>query len=178
MARTPDLQAHPDALRCTMALALWLLMALAALMVVALAVEMMAELPWAGLIFLAMGLATGAAGVTGAWGTLDMLRLPAPILTIGPAGVHDRRLSATPIPWEAIRWRRVILSTTRANGDTVQLWIDANIPIRPPMRVLAVANRMLGRPPYSVLTFALEIQTDAIAAAMNRYKRPETLPGM
>ncbi len=176
-ARDPVLTAHPNALRCALALTLWALMLLAALMVLALAVELMGSVAWAGLIFLALGLATGAAGLVGVLGVLDMLRLPEPILSIGPDGLRDRRLSDALIPWEAIRWRRVILSTTRANGDTVQLWIDTDVPIRPAMRALALGNRLVGRPPYSVLTFALGIQTDAIAGAMNRFKRPETLPG-
>lgn len=173
----PDLTAHPNALRCALALALWALMVLAAVMVVAMSFELLASVPWAGLIFLAMGLATGAAGVIGVWGALDMLRLPAPALSISAGGLRDRRLSEALIPWDAIRWRRVILSTTRANGDTVQLWIEGDFPIRAPMRALALANRLVGRPPYSVLTFGLGIQTDAIAKAMNRYKRPEMMPG-
>lgn len=173
----PDLTAHPNALRCALALVAWALMGLAALAVVAMSLALMREVAWAGLIFLVLGLATGAAGVVGVLGTLDMLRLPAPILTIGAEGLRDRRLSAALIPWQAIRWRRVILSTTRANGDTVQLWIDGDYPVRPAMRALALANGLVGRPPYSVLTFGLGIQTDAIARAMNRYKRPEVMPG-
>lgn len=176
MKRKPTLTAHPDALRCAIALALWVLMALAAVMVLALSLQLMADVPWAGVIFLVLGLATGAAGVIGTLGTIDMLRLPAPILSIGPDGLHDRRLSAALIPWKAIRWRRVILSTTRANGDTVQMWIDADVPIRPAMRALALGNRLVGRPPYSVLTFALGSRTDAIAATMNQFKRPEMPP--
>ena len=173
----PDLSAHPNALRCAFALIAWALMGFAALAVVAMSLVLIVEVWWAGLLFLALGLVTGASGLAGVMGALDMLRLPEPILQIGRDGLHDRRLSEALIPWDNLRWRRVILSTTRANGDTVQLWIDGDYPIRPAMRALALGNRLVGRPPYSVLTFALGIQTDAIARAMNRYKRPEEIPG-
>ena len=65
----------------------------------------------------------------------------------------------------------------RANGDTVQLRLLAPVPLRPAARALALANRALGRPPLSVLTFGLEIGASEIARAMTRHKEPWERPG-
>lgn len=177
MARKPDLTAHPNPLRAGALLGVWALVVPAGLGALALSVALLAELPLVGLLFMAMAALVLAAGIAGVLGALDMLRQPAPILTISAEGLRDLRLSDQTIPWEALEWRRALVSTVRPNGDTVQLRLSPDVPLRPAARALALANRALKRPPASVLTFALEVDAAAIAQAMARHKAPWERPG-
>ncbi|NYS26449.1 hypothetical protein HUK65_15790 [Rhodobacteraceae bacterium 2376] len=176
MARKPDLTAHPNPLRAGALLGVWALVVPAGLGALALAISLLAELPLVGLLFIAMAVLVLAAGCVGVLAALDMLRQPAPILTISRDGLRDLRLSDQTIPWEALDWRRALLSTVRANGDTVQLRLSPEIKLRPAARAMALANRALKRPPCSVLTFALEVDAATIAQAMARHKDPWERP--
>ena len=49
-----------------------------------------------------LGWFAAAAGVFGMVRLGWQLRRPGPVLEIGPAGFHDRRLSSVPIPWQRI----------------------------------------------------------------------------
>ena len=176
-APKPDLTAHPDRLRCAGLLGVWALVVPAGLAALVMALSLLGELPLVGLLFTVLAALVMAAGVTGVMSALDMLRAPAPLLHIDREGLRDLRLSDRTIPWEALEWRRVILSAVRANGDTVQLRLLAPVPLRPAARALALANRALGRPPLSVLTVGLEIGASEIARAMTRHKEPWERPG-
>ena len=176
MARKPDLTAHPNTLRAGALLGMWALVVPSGAAALALAVALLADLLLVGLLFMAMAAMVLAAGIVGVMGALDMLRQPAPILTISREGLRDLRLSDRTIPWEALEWRRALVSTVRPNGDTVQLRLLAPVPLRPAARAMALANRLVKRPPCSVLTFALDVDAAAIARAMAVHKAPWDRP--
>lgn len=102
-------------------------------------------------------------------------RSPDAGLTIGPEGLWDRRVSAAPIPWAALRWRRVTRSTKRAAMDAVRFDLDpaALAGVHGSVRLLAAINRLAGLLPYSVAPVGLDRTTPQIAEACARYKPPE-----
>lgn len=152
----------------------WLLGVFASVMVIVLAAEIRAQNPLLALGFALGGLVMAAATGVALWTALQVLLLPDPILTLGPEGLWDRRLSPAPLPWAAIRWRRVTVSRKRKAADSVQFHLDAPHPLHLPARAQGLANRMLGYPPYTVQAMGLDATTDQIAAACARYKPAES----
>lgn len=99
-------------------------------------------------------------------------REPDPILTIGPEGLWDRRLSPAPIPWAALDWQRVTVTQKRRAVDAVRFDTDAPERTRFHARLLARLNARFGYVPYAVMQIGLDTTTDAIAAACARHKPP------
>jgi hypothetical protein len=104
-----------------------------------------------------------------------LVRSQGPVLTIGPEGLWDHRLSRAPIPWQALRWRRVTRSKKRAAMDTVRFDIDAGqiAHLHLAARLLAPVNRLAGLLPYSVNPVGIDAPTARIAEACARHKPPE-----
>lgn len=152
----------------------WSLALFAAVMVIALAAEIRGMIPVVALAFALGGLVLAASAVVGLWTAALLLIQPDPALTVGPEGLWDRRLSPAPLPWDAIRWRRVTVSRKRKAADAVQFRLTAPYPIHPPARALALVNRMLGLPPYTVQAVGLDVGTDRIAAACALYRPSES----
>jgi hypothetical protein len=73
--------------------------------------------------------------------------VPDPARLIAPAGLRDRRLSPAPLPWLALRWRRVTVSSRRKAADSEAFHRDPAHPMRWSARALGLANRMLGHSP-------------------------------
>ncbi len=127
---------------------------------------------WAGVPAGLVVVGAMAVELAAAW---RLLRSPDATLTIGPDGLWDRRLSPGPIPWAALRWRRVTRSTKRAAMDAVRLDLDPQAAARtyPTVRLLAAVNRLARLLPYPVTPVGLDRSTAEIAAACARYKPPE-----
>jgi hypothetical protein len=79
-----------------------------------------------------LAVAAGAFGVVRlAW----QLRRPGPVMEIGPAGFHDRRLSAVPIPWQRIdsvsvreKPRQILLSLSEPTArEYVRSGLDSSL---------------------------------------------------
>jgi hypothetical protein len=76
-----------------------------------------------------------AAGAFGVVRLVWQLRQPGPVLEIGPAGFHDRRLSAVPIPWQRIdavslrdKPRQLLLSMSEpAAREYVRSGLDSSL---------------------------------------------------
>jgi hypothetical protein len=71
-----------------------------------------------------LGWAAAAAGMFGVVKLGWQIRTPGPVLEIGPAGFHDRRLSSVPIPWQRIdsvalrdKPRQLVLSLSAATAQ-------------------------------------------------------------
>lgn len=95
----------------------------------------------------------------------------APVLTISPEGVHDRRISTAPITWEKI---------ARIEGfeaETVTFvgldFLDARSTLadaKPLVRVFAPLHRLLGFPAVSLNTSLLDGGDRDVIAAIERFR--------
>ena len=76
--------------------------------------------------------------VAGAFGVVRLiwqLRRPGPVMEIGPAGFHDRRLSTVPIPWQRIdavavreKPRQLVVSLSEAAAqEYVRSGLDSSV---------------------------------------------------
>ncbi|MFT4176612.1 MAG: hypothetical protein QM627_08130 [Luteolibacter sp.] len=105
-------------------------------------------------------------GILLLWLMIDLFRLPAPLIMIGPEGVFDRRLSAEPIPWDRLSWRRTWLF---GFGGAVQL--DTDFPLKPrlPQRALALLNRLCRYPAWNIVAFCTDADAKGIARVMEHF---------
>lgn len=144
--------------------------------VVVMSVQMWAEGLWyLTPLFGAAGLACVALGVLVLWYLADLWRLPQPLIAVSREGLLDRRLSPGILPWEALRWQRVI-GTGRGVGDSVLIGTDRALTPRPPQRALALLFGWRGHLPWPVLTVATDSTAEALAEALLRF-RPAERPG-
>jgi hypothetical protein len=82
-----------------------------------------------------VGWLAAAAGAFGVVRLAWQLRRPGPMMEIGPAGFHDRRLSAVPIPWQRIdavarrdKPRQILLSLSEpAAREYVRSGLDSSL---------------------------------------------------
>lgn len=112
------------------------------------------------------GLLLGLAGVAG--GLVQLLRR-GPVVSVGPAGIFDRRLSDDWIPWTAIR----SVSTATIHNQTFLMLEtdpaqDAALPIKSMARRLMAANRGIGFDGYAVSATTLTGGFPALLAAVQR----------
>lgn len=149
---------------------------LAGAAVVAMSVQMWAEGLWfLTPLFGPAGLACIGIGVLVLSYLADMLRLPQPLIAVSHEGLLDRRLSPEILPWESLRWHRVI-GTGRGVGDSVLIDTDRPLAPRAPQRVLARLFFWRGYLPWPVLTVATDCSAEALATALLRFlpaERPE-----
>lgn len=99
------------------------------------------------------GLLLGAAGVVAG---LRNAGRRGPVVSVGPAGIFDRRVSRDWLPWTAI----VSISSATIQGNSflmleVDPAQDAALPITPWARRLATMNARIGYPGYAVAATAL-----------------------
>ncbi len=102
---------------------------------------------------------------------LARLRDPHAAIVIGPAGLHDRMLSARTIPWSAISGvairsasrggRFVVLDIAPAAARTAGLRFGA--------AVEAPINRALGYSAYRIHMLGVKADPDSLVAAMSPY---------
>jgi hypothetical protein len=102
---------------------------------------------------------------------LGRLRDPHAAIVIGPAGLHDRMLSARTIPWSAISG--VAIRTAARGGRFVVLEIAPaaarTAGIRFGAAVEAPINRALGYPGYRIHMLGVKADPDSLVAAMSPY---------
>lgn len=102
---------------------------------------------------------------------LHRLRDPHAAIVIGPAGLHDRMLSARTIPWSAIS--RVAIRSAARGGRFVVLEIAPaaarTAGIRFGAAVEAPVNRALGYPAYRIHMLGVRADPDSLIAAMSPY---------
>ena len=108
----------------------------------------------------------------GIWRVAWMLRQTAPVLEIGPAGFHDRRLSQVPIPWHRIdgiavvdkpsRHLELVLSDATAH-EYVRSGVDST---------LSRAVRGINRGAVSVNAVGLDHSLDDVWEAVRRWQVP------
>jgi hypothetical protein len=103
------------------------------------------------------------------------LRAHGPAIAIGPAGLHDRRISELPIPWEAVR--RVDSIRYGAMGTKVMFEIDAGqepqFGVRLGPRIKSRINRALGLAGYDLIQMGNEASTKTLVAAISPFKTVE-----
>ena len=141
------------------------------------------ELVWNGD---AVGLGVGIS-IVGLWlaaialvtmmSSLELMRLPDPVLEIGPEGVRDRRISDASIVWDDLDWNRVQLVMPYGITDQVRIVLKRPYPLRRSKRGFRVLGRFI--PIASFRSGALFIapivpdaSTDGIEAAMARFRTP------
>ena len=88
------------------------------------------------------------------------------------AGLMDRRLSARPIPWEAISWKVIF------NGRSYALQMDVAEPARSaagigwPSRALGLFSRMLRQPEFNMAVMGTGLSADDIGQRIAAFKSP------
>lgn len=139
---------------------------LAGAAVVVMSAQMWAEGAWyLTLLFGPVGLVCIALGVLVLWYLADLWRLPRPVITVSREGLLDHRLSPELLPWEALRWQRVV-GTGRGVGDSVLIAAEHPLTPRPPQRALSRLFAWRGHLPWPVLTVATDTKAEALAAAL------------
>lgn len=105
-----------------------------------------------------------------AWFSWPSAWLRGAVIEMGAEGLRDRRLSETVIPWETIRWKILF------NGRSYSLKFDVAEPtlgmLRPslPRRSLALLNRLVGYPAFTMATLGTGLSSHQLAARMERFK--------
>jgi len=103
-----------------------------------------------------------------AWRRLRELR---PAIVIGPAGLHDRELTARPVPWSAISG--VTIRFASRGGRFVMMEIAPDAAAAAALtfgaQIGAPVNRALGYPPYRIHMLGVKADPDGLAAAMAPY---------
>jgi hypothetical protein len=121
----------------------------------------------------AMALVFGVCGLMAlicghlAYEALRLLRAPAPVLAVGPAGLLDLRLAAAPIPWHEIR--RLSIAHFHTTRVRFELSPTGEAGVRPALRFLARLGRAIGRPGYTVGLMGLGAVDRDVAAAVKAW---------
>lgn len=110
-------------------------------------------------------------------GARDSLRLPDPLLDIGPDGVLDQRLSPRRIAWADLDWDLVRVTTRHATHEHVLLRLRAPYPLNRAARGLSLLARVLPvaglrNRPLHIQPVAPRATTARIAEAMARHRPP------
>ena len=116
------------------------------------------------------GVALGCVGI--ASGLYNVVR-SGPVLSIGPRGIFDRRLSEDWIPWDAIA---SMTSTTIRNNSSLMVELDpardATMPIKRRARWIARANAGFGFQGYPIAGTTVVGGFPAILDAVRRFAPP------
>lgn len=121
-------------------------------------------------VLILMGLVLVVAGVVMAGHCWRIARLSGNAIEMSEAGLMDRRLSARPIPWEAISWKVIF------NGRSYALQMDVTEPARSaagigwPARALGLFSRMLRQPEFNVATLGTGLSADDLGKRMAGFK--------
>lgn len=121
-------------------------------------------------VLILMGLVLVVAGIVMAGHCWRIARLSGIAIEMSEAGLMDRRLSARPIPWEAISWKVIF------NGRSYALQRDVTEPARSaagigwPARALGLFSRMLRQPEFNVATLGTGLSADDLGKRMAGFK--------
>ncbi|MFN4141959.1 hypothetical protein, partial [Aestuariivirga sp.] len=122
------------------------------------------------ILLMGMGLLLAAAGLVLAGLAWRIAWLRGPALELTEEGLRDRRLSPDVIPWDAISWRVMF------NGRSYSLQFDVAeaqrkiLRIYWPHRAMALFNRLMRHPEFTVVTLGTGLTAEAIGARMNSFK--------
>jgi hypothetical protein len=122
-------------------------------------------------VLMLMGLVLVLAGVVMAGHCWRIASLSGNAIEMTEAGLMDRRLSAHPIPWEAIAWKVIF------NGRSYALQMDVAEPARSaaaigwPSRALGLFSRMLRQPELNVATLGTGLSAEDIGKRMAAFKQ-------
>lgn len=121
-------------------------------------------------VLIIMGLVLALAGVVMAGHCWRIARLKGNAIEMTEAGLMDHRLSARPIPWEAISWEVLF------NGRSYSLQMNIAEPARKaagiawPARALGLFSRLLRHPEFNVATLGTGLSADEIGQRMAPFK--------
>lgn len=121
-------------------------------------------------VLIVMGLILAAAGVVMAGHCWQIARLSGNALEMTEAGLTDRRLSDTLLPWEAISWRVIF------NGRAYSVQMNIAEPLRSaariawPARALGLLSRLLRQPEFGVAALGTGLTADEIGQRMAAFK--------
>lgn len=111
--------------------------------------------------------------------SLIMLRLPGPVIEIGPEGLRDWRLSPEVVPWDRIRWARMSFRMFNQNTYTRQgireIVFSVDGPFRPRLLLwpTALFYRIFAPHPWPLMSFGTGMRSDQLAERLRRYRQPE-----
>lgn len=113
---------------------------------------------------------------------VQTVMISGPVITIGPEGFRDRRISPEIVPWERFRWSRHRFRSTAIPGqgavgrrsvDEVGFEVDGPYRARLHYRALAVLYRTFLRGAgWRIVLSGLRARPDQIAGAIRPYARP------
>ncbi|WP_290542037.1 hypothetical protein [Aestuariivirga sp.] len=123
-------------------------------------------------VLMLMGVVLAVVGAVMAGHCWRSARLAGNAIEMTGAGLMDRRLSAHPIPWEAVSWKVIF------NGRSYALQMDIAEPARSaaaiawPARALGVFSRMLRQPEFNVAALGTAMTAEEIGKRMAGFKPP------
>ena len=123
-------------------------------------------------ILILMGLVLTLAGIVMAGHCWRIARLSGNAIEMTDAGLMDRRLSARPIPWDAISWKVIF------NGRSYAVQMDVAEPARSaagiswPSRALGLFSRLLRQPEFNVAALGTGLSAHDIGQRMAGFRKP------
>ncbi|MCA3562540.1 MAG: hypothetical protein IOC82_16100 [Aestuariivirga sp.] len=123
-------------------------------------------------VLILMGLVLAVAGAVMAGHCWRSARLTGNAIEMTEAGLMDRRLSAHPIPWEAISWKVIF------NGRSYALQMDVAEPAQSAAqiawsaRALGLFSRLLRQPEFNVAALGTGLSAHDIGQRMAAFKPP------
>lgn len=109
---------------------------------------------------------------------VQVLVMRGPVITIGPDGFCDRRVSAHTVPWDRLRWYRQTKSsgTLPASGpyhlDVIAYDVVGPYQVRPQYRVFSWYLRLIRNLPWRVVPIGVNVRAGDLARAMRAYSMP------
>ena len=123
-------------------------------------------------VLILMGLVLVVAGIVMAGHCWRIASLSGNAIEMTEEGLMDRRLSARPIPWDAISWKVIF------NGRSYSLQMDVTEPARSaagiawPARALGLFSRLLRQPEFNVASLGTGMSAEEIGKRMAEFKPP------
>jgi hypothetical protein len=123
------------------------------------------------IVLILMGTVLALAGVVMAGHCWQAARVSGNAIEMTEAGLMDRRLSARPIPWEAISWKVIF------NGRSYALQIDVAEPARSeagiswPARALGLFSRLFRQPEFNVAALGTGLSAHDLGQRMAGFRK-------
>lgn len=116
---------------------------------------------------------------------VQTLVMRGPIITIGPEGFRDRRISEDTVPWDNFLWSRDRvkigyvgqIGITGRQVDEVVFDVEGPYRVTPHYRLLGVASRVLCKSPWRVVTIGTGVQVPEIVRAIRTHGTRPTPSG-
>jgi len=124
-------------------------------------------------VLMLMGLLLTLSGIIMVGHCWRIARLAGNAIELTDAGLLDRRLSAHPLPWDAISWKVIF------NGRSYAVQMDVSEPARSaaeiawPARALGLFSRMLRQPEFNVASLGTGLSAHDIGERMSSFKASE-----